>query len=384
MADSADPTEEQSKELLGFLLSPASSTEKKVDSSNKPPVCMEEQQVNDLLIKHVPGVEFMLDRCGETPVSYFIWMTYMHGLPIYRGNLPVQQHTIDGIRAIFQYAATDHPLGPMALKRLAEAYQSCQAEQGRTIDSLYGKISGRDATLQDQVLTLVDDYKALTMEGVVNHLNPDAAGMDDDYPSRQIPHITSAYLEAVGKELGMRGVDAATSDMNRPQVTDLHLRAKILDAFKAHFSLKDLLGAIVSDVNQQAADAERVIDRELLMKWSASAGADGTFDAHSIFYDAERSNDYDGAPKEENMYQPFLTHKVVSRILVRLWPDFIKKAPAATPEQQTEPKKEADKSLALKSPGIPITLLLLSFCVAAASALLLRRFNRLAGWSMGS
>jgi len=143
------------------------------------------------------------------------------------------------------------------------------------------------------------------MEGVVNHLNPDAAGMDDDYPSRQIPHITSAYLEAVGRELGMRGVDAATSDMNRPRVMDSRSRDQILNTFKAIFSLQDILGAIVSDVNQQAADAERVIDRDLLMKWAEAAGKDGAFDAYSLYYDAERSSDYDGAPKKENMYQPF-------------------------------------------------------------------------------
>lgn len=245
-------------------------------------------------------------------------MSYQNGLPIYRSNPTVQKHTINAMRYIFHCAKNGSPGGSAALKRLAEAYQSCQAEQGRTIDDLYGKLSGRDASLRDQVLALVDLQKALTLEAVVHKLNPRAASTDDGNPSGQAPHITSAYLEAVGKELGMRGVAAAKSDANRPRGAN---RAVVLEEFRSLFNVEELALALVSDVNQQSQDAERTIDRDLLAKWAAAEAeaSGGTFDAYSIYFDEDRASEYEGRPGEGAEYQPFLNRRTSIGVLLRLF-----------------------------------------------------------------
>jgi hypothetical protein len=60
------------------------------------------------------------------------------------------------------------------LTRMVDAARACQAEQGRVIDAVYGVITGRDRSLRDQVLSVVDAMKDLVMENLVHKLNPDA------------------------------------------------------------------------------------------------------------------------------------------------------------------------------------------------------------------
>jgi len=338
-------TPEEQDTLVSFLLSPAASTERQEVSNGREAIgVLPESTVRELLEAHVPNIAFMLDRTGCTPVADYIWMSYQNGLPIYRGDPSVQQHTINAMRYIFNAAATGEPKGgPDALKRLAEAYQSCQAEQGRTIDALYRKISGRDASIRDQVLALVDSFKALTLEAVVHELNPRAAGMGDHNPSMQAPHITSAYLEAVGAELGLRGVAAARRDENRPRRVQ---RERVLQAFRGQFNVADLAGALAADVNQQAENAERVIDRDLLAEWaSAEEGAGAGFSAHSIFFDEENAGDYDGRPEKSGEYQPYLSRKVALQVLARM---FLEQRPKGA-EDAVEVSKEEQEQQALLS-----------------------------------
>ena len=90
----------------------------------------------------------------------------------------------------------------------------------------------------------------MVMEQVVLELNPTAAETDDAHPSQQVPHLTLAYLLAVGEELGFRGVAAARVDANAPhvgQATKATIKAKII----ANFSCADVVEAVVADVNQQ-------------------------------------------------------------------------------------------------------------------------------------
>jgi len=75
----------------------------------------------------------------------------------------------------------------------------------------------------------------------------------------------------------------------------------------------------VNDVNQQDAEAERLINRELMAKWASEMSESCGFDSHDIFYDEERAKDYEGAPKEENKYHVFLNKKVALEVLVHLF-----------------------------------------------------------------
>ena len=109
----------------------------------------------------------MMHRTGDMPVATFIVTTYTGGLPIYEGS-PVQQHTITALRGIFAAAAAGNAGAGPALQFVAQAYQSCQAEQGRTIDAQYGRLSGRDASFKDQLLSLVDQHKSMVVQASTN------------------------------------------------------------------------------------------------------------------------------------------------------------------------------------------------------------------------
>merc|ERR1711871_676385 len=89
-----------------------------------------DEQLVGLLQRHVPGVDEMMDRQGQTPVTKFITGTYRSGLPIYKGLKPVQDHCIHAIRSIFAMAVAEKNGAAVALQSIASAFQSCQAEQG--------------------------------------------------------------------------------------------------------------------------------------------------------------------------------------------------------------------------------------------------------------
>jgi hypothetical protein len=339
---------EDDKTLSALLLSPASSTEKPPAATDDGALALlTDEQLLQLLQRHVPGVDGMLDRTGQTPIHTYIIGTYRNGLPIYQGSAPLQAHCMHALRSVFAMAAAGKDGAAAALQAIAAAYQACQAEQGRTIDAQFGRLSGRDATFKEQLLALVDWHKHMVMQQVVLELNPGAAEVDDGRPSQQAPHITSAYLQAVGGELGFRGVEAAKADTHAPPLAPSTV-ANVRKAIRKAFSVQEVVESIVGDVNQQHADAERVISRDDLAKWVVSseaakalaaameaqargsgaaggdAGAPSAFDPHSVFFDEASSDAAEGAvggygdsrPSEENTYQPFLCPRVAVTLLL--------------------------------------------------------------------
>ena len=48
--------------------------------------------------------------------------------------------------------------------------QSCQAEQARIINQLFGVVSGREQTLPQQVAAFIDNYKDLVLRGIIPSL----------------------------------------------------------------------------------------------------------------------------------------------------------------------------------------------------------------------
>jgi hypothetical protein len=82
-----------------------------------------------------------------------------------------------------------------------------------------------------------------------------------------VPHITSAYLLAVGKTLGLRGVAAAGADANAPDLAE-GMAEKVTASIREAFETSEVVKALVADVNQQSASAERVIGRDVLGKFT--------------------------------------------------------------------------------------------------------------------
>jgi len=313
------------EQLHKYFLSTAACTEKeKEDKPEKVPEVTKEE-MNNILKANVEDLDNMLDRSGSIPVAQFIISTYYSGLPLFKGNHALQSHTIHAMRVIFHRAPSLPPLirKPM-FQRLAEAYSACQMEQGRVIDNIYGALTGRDKSLRDQILIIVDMQKEDVLNQLVNRFNPDAWKTSDDNPKGQIPHIQSSYCIAIGDKLGLRGVKAAKMDKDAFTVDPRNI-AVLIKCYKRLFSIQDLLDAFISDVNQQEDDADRVVECNTLTKWAGDGELSNGFPGHSIFYDEDTPEAWDkelGVPKEENKYKPFLNNEVALNLFVHL---FLKK-----------------------------------------------------------
>jgi len=308
-------------QLHAFFLSPASLTEN--DKDNLITVIKEKKndELLQILKENVENIDSMFDRSGTTPVAQFIVSTYTHGLPLFKGNNVVQNHTIHAMKIIFDRISL-LPLSTRKsmLKRIAEAYTACQMEQGRVIDSIYGSITGRDKNLKAQILTLVDLQKETVLNQLINHYNPEAWKTTDDNPMGQIPHIQSSYCIALSPKLGLRGIKAALLDKDSFQVHITNTEI-LTEAFKRMFSIQDLINTIITDVNQQDEGADRLIDIDCLSRWAGDVSVNNGFDSYSIFYDEFRAEEWPkdlGVPKPENQFKPFLNQKTTVQMLNHL------------------------------------------------------------------
>jgi len=261
----------------------------------------------------------MLDRTGEVPVTTYILSTYRNGIPLYDRTPALQLHIISSLRVIFDRVQSGKAL-KQHLVMIAEAFTSCQAEQGRVIDHVYGELVGRDKGLREQVLILVDIHKQAVMDQVVNQLHPDAWKTSDANPHGQVPHLQNSYRASLGESLGLRGVEAARADylrqnFNSSQITEAE------ELFRSLFSVQEIVDSFVKDINQQDQNSERIIDRDTLTKWAAEASStDAQFDPHSIYYNEAAPGEYCmEAPVEENIYQPFLSQKAALNIFRKLF-----------------------------------------------------------------
>jgi len=158
------------------------------------------------------------------------------------------------------------------------------------------------------------------MNQLINHYNPEAWKTGDDNPKGQLPHLQSSYCKSFGEELGLRGYKAAKLDKDKISISSVD-RQILKSSFEILFNMSDLIASIIADVNQQDENAERLINRDSLMKWAGDNSANNGFESHTIFYDEARTEEYKdiGKPKDENMYQPFLSPSVTVTLLYHLF-----------------------------------------------------------------
>eukprot|EP00051_Salpingoeca_urceolata_P028292 m.486113 g.486113 ORF g.486113 m.486113 type:complete len:447 (+) comp24184_c0_seq1:89-1429(+) len=276
-----------------------------------------DKQLTQILEDNVPGVSSMLDRLQRVSVTTYIISTYHSGLPSLQGNPTVLAHSRNCLRFVFDKIPELSPRARRAnLKLLAESYQSCQAEQARVIDFLFGTLSGRDQGLREQILAVVDSQKQQVLDLVINLQNPSLHTATAGSPAMQLAHLQSRYLMDIGETLTLRGIAAASLDRCAPPPLSKKQREQAVKLFRNHFSVGDVCQALVADVNHQDPDAERTIYRDTLGRWAGEAAQHG-FDSHSIYYDEEKADQYEGKPAEP--YQPFLRNDVALQILKHIF-----------------------------------------------------------------
>jgi len=123
---------------------------------------------------------------------------------------------------------------------------------------------------------------------------------------------------AIGDSFGLRGIEAARADYCATKITGNEVSI-VRESFRRLFSIRELITTLVCDINQQDAEVERFIDRDSLTRWAGDPDENKGFDMHSIFFDEDNKSAYQGEPKAENAYMPFVNHDVVLQLLLHLF-----------------------------------------------------------------
>lgn len=287
--------------------------------------------LSSIMAASVPGVRSWRSRTRDPrPVLSMIQTVYEMGLFTLSGN--VNAEIVPAIRYIFQIMNDLRPNDPKrvaSLTRLAEAMMDCQQVQAREILRIYGDLTNQTQTLDRQIRYFFLKHKEAALEHFMSVHHPKC---DLDHtrvpPSQQRAHLKSAYITLLASDFGLGAVHAAQSDRfvhGALQEVNTVWRKKggtkgILQTLKSQPSLPQFVTELCSDINNQSASADRLINREVIFRWAADNMKD--MNAHHVFYDEERANEFafqdPAKPNAENQFQPFLSHRVLLDVLLRM------------------------------------------------------------------
>lgn len=266
------------------------------------------------MLKTVPNFNQYKYRNSQRGVEDFILKTHKNGLLLDQGG-PMSQHTKHSLRFIFFKLSQDDIAAKdkiTYLRTITEAFTSCQAEQARVIDSVFGQLSGRDLSLKEQVLGLLNTYKERILERTVLSLYPSCAH------DQRLPHYQSSFRVLFGKTIGLSGVETARHDVHKPHIEDKNLNL-FVTRYNRLFDPAEFIDDLMGDINQPDSEAERFIDLKTLANWAApESGSDYNADgfySHDIFYDEDREDEYEAPPASDREYLPYLNKKIALDVL---------------------------------------------------------------------
>merc|ERR1712228_17667 len=175
---------------------------------------------------------------------------------------------------------------------------------------------GTSHSLSAQLRSLVEEHREMALDRTVCHFHPKAPVTSDCSPTQQLPHLSNKYRRHLGFEVGLCGSrsDAAASDRNAQGPLPVP-RGRAIQQFWSEFNPHDIVKAIVSDVNQIDPEAQRRIDRNLLMAWAGSHPGVG----HRIFYDESNPVVYGGielSVEQSGQRQPVLYDELAMELLL--------------------------------------------------------------------
>lgn len=295
------------KKLKEVVLSPACCTEGK-SSGSYLPLAMTPAEVGNLFRASIPDVDSKMDRLGADPVLKFINSTLAGGLPALQGDPPLFEHVRKALQTIL--AMVSQPAHPPAsrckiLGRLVEAYQACQIIQAQVIDAVYGMLVGRDATLRDQLLALVDVHKQTALDNVTIAFFPSInTGVEG-------PHVQNRLLLDIGARLGLRGISRARLDrLVSPTALAPPQRDMVVGRFVTLFDIEAVVEEFMDNINAQDG-MPRHVSQDTLEAWATENTA--RFPAHCIYYDDDHPERYTSQPKDA--LKPFLTREVALLVM---------------------------------------------------------------------
>uniref|UniRef100_A0A6U3R5Z0 RanBP2-type domain-containing protein n=1 Tax=Ditylum brightwellii TaxID=49249 RepID=A0A6U3R5Z0_9STRA len=293
-------------------------------------------EVKAIIEKSVPEAKSMRGERGNKYVTRMLSDIYQSGLFMHGGpTSAVNSTVIPAIRHVFDEInklKPDDNKRVATIRALVEACQDCQQVQARVILRLYGDFTSQTETFEKQLKYSLVRQKEAALQVLITKNHPNC---DLDHtqirPEQQRAHLLSGYTVIVGEDFGLDGVDAARSDRflsgTLQKIGEVHgmntrgpgISSYILSLLQESMSVKEWISALIGDINNQASEADRLIDRACIFAW-ADKNMEGDF-KHRIFYDDSREKEYNDLnpkePTDENIYEPFLSPKVLVAMLLK-------------------------------------------------------------------
>ncbi|CAJ1330569.1 unnamed protein product [Effrenium voratum] len=317
------------------------------------------RKVAKMVLASVPGVAEMRGERGQVKVTAMLSRCYTQGLWIFGpASCPVNAEILPAYRHIIGEMAKLEPQNPKrvsVLTTLAQACQDCQQVQAREILRIYGDLTSQNETLEWQLKYSLVRLKEAALNRFITRRHPNC---DLDHtqvqPWQQRPHLLSGYVVSVGHDFGLDGMAAAKNDRFLSQVTmeiknTLRRKEKhLLKDLQQEMCVTEWLQTLLADINNQSADADRLINRDCIFKWAQ----DNMANAHLVFYDEERFHEFRGQDPERpdagNEFQPFLSCRVLVEMLLTAKPlGKFDSAPKAMSSSQLQPFFEAGSACAV-------------------------------------
>lgn len=309
--------------------------------------------IADIVLSSVPVARDIVGERGKKTVTKMLVDIYhrglfMHGSPTSNINqtiIPAFRHVVGELNKM---DAKDTKRVDM-VHNLVDACQDCQQVQARSILRMYSDLTCKTQTLESQLKYSLVRSKEAALQILITKFHSPACDHDHTMvgPERQRAHLWSGYVALIGDQFGLDGIEAAKGDRflneSLAVIRNVHLhgysssisssmlmsnddggslKQSIMDELTQSLCVKEWLSDLIGDINNQSANADRMIDRSCIFSW-ASANTSLNEDLnHRIFFDETRAEEYsDLDPKEptnENKYEPFFSPKVLVEMLVKM------------------------------------------------------------------
>jgi hypothetical protein len=239
--------------LVETLLSPAVQLQLPGEASEEA-ARLSAEEVRQLFIKHVPGVQKFLYRelSGQYALE-FIVSAYLNGIQAFAGT-ELHNHLLWLMRSIVHEAADDKPGASRHLREVAEAFMDCQAVQARVVERVGLELKGIGGDFPGLVKDFLGIYKRIAIKMLAHEHIARHLVSDDGNPT----HYENRLAADLGNRIGLNEDDV------RRAVLDEHAKVRFsklqgnsleeaIGCCRRLFDIEALMNALASELNSFSA-----------------------------------------------------------------------------------------------------------------------------------
>lgn len=288
------------------------------------------KDVPGIVLASYPEAAKMRGERGKQKVTNMLSACFAQGLWTFGpATTPVNQEVLPAFQFIISEMAKLEALNPKRvgiITTLAHACEDCQQVQAREILRIFGDLTAQNETFDEQLKYSLQRQKEAALNRFISehHQNCDLDHTQVQ-PHQQRAHLFSGYVNFIGPDFGLDGLEAANSDRYLQQVKHELKKLRsltkpwLLASLKQEMSVAEWLQTLLADINNQNPAADRLINPNCIFKWVQANLSNEA--AHLVFYDEDRAEEFKGQdpeqPSVENRYQPFLSRRVLVEMLVK-------------------------------------------------------------------